>query len=193
MRCASCGARRRKGSRYCGSCGMGLLDAFSPTGQPARSEGGRIGYAHTGAGYGESAAARGAPVDVLEYRGVGIRFVAWLIDAILILAVFWVFTVTIRGGWGFNLVFYMMWFPYFWLLEAATGQTLGKNLVGIKVVRPDGGPIGYGAALVRNLVRVVDVMPLFIPFLLGAILVWTSAERQRLGDRAAKTIVVSAK
>ncbi|HEY5139950.1 MAG TPA: RDD family protein, partial [Methylococcales bacterium] len=55
----------------------------------------------------------------------------------------------------------------------------------IKVVKEDGSKIGYVDALVRSLLLIIDAIPYIIPFLLGAILIWTSDKRQRIGDRAA--------
>jgi uncharacterized RDD family membrane protein YckC len=78
-------------------------------------------------------------------------------------------------------------FAYWVILEATTGRTLGKLFVGIQVVRTDGRRVGFGAALIRNLLRIVDGL---FNYLVGAVFIWTSSSNQRLGDRAAKTIVV---
>jgi len=72
------------------------------------------------------------------------------------------------------------------------GQTVGKMAVKIKVVKEDGTKISYIDALVRTVLLVIDAIPYFIPYLLGAILIWSSGKKQRLGDRVAHTIVVSA-
>jgi uncharacterized RDD family membrane protein YckC len=65
--------------------------------------------------------------------------------------------------------------------------------VKIKVVRGDGTKIDYMDAVVRNILRLIDLIPYFIPYLLGAILIWTSDTKQRLGDRTAHTVVVKAR
>lgn len=89
-----------------------------------------------------------------------------------------------------GLVFFL-WFSalvlYFVILEAVAGQTLGKKLVGIRVVRVDGSPIGFTESFIRNLLRIVDGL---FGYLVGAIFIWTSDKQQRLGDRAAGTIVI---
>jgi uncharacterized RDD family membrane protein YckC len=54
----------------------------------------------------------------------------------------------------------------------------------------DGSQIGFTASLVRNLLRIVDAIPFFIPYLVGAIIIWSTKLNQRLGDQAAKTVVV---
>ena len=76
---------------------------------------------------------------------------------------------------------------YYVVCEAATGATLGKRMVGIRVVGEDGERLTFGAALVRNLIRIVD--SLFFYFV-GFMFALTSKRGQRLGDRAAHTIVV---
>jgi len=60
------------------------------------------------------------------------------------------------------------------------------------VVREDGAKIDYRDSTVRNILRIIDAIPYFIPYLLGAILIWSSDRKQRLGDRVGRTIVVSA-
>lgn len=68
------------------------------------------------------------------------------------------------------------------------GGTPGKRILGMRIIDATGGAPGFGKALVRNLLRVVDWLPAF--FLLGAVLVVTNERKQRLGDRAAGTFVV---
>ena len=77
---------------------------------------------------------------------------------------------------------------YFVVLEAMFGATLGKQLMRVKVVRLDGTPLTAGAVIVRNVLRIVDFLPL--AYVLGGILVLTTAGAQRLGDVAGGTAVV---
>lgn len=79
---------------------------------------------------------------------------------------------------------------YFILMEAVQGATVGKMVLGIRVVRLDGSDMSWGQAIVRNLLRLVDQLPTAIPYLLGAVLILNSSRRQRLGDRLAGTVVV---
>jgi uncharacterized RDD family membrane protein YckC len=82
-------------------------------------------------------------------------------------------------------------FGYYWGTETAWGQTVGKRVLAIKVVRADGGEAGAGAILVRTLLRIVDSFPGF--YVVGLIAIFaTGPRRQRLGDMAAKTRVVAA-
>jgi uncharacterized RDD family membrane protein YckC len=140
----------------------------------------------------------------MENAGVPLRFVAVLLDAVL---VFFpagiIFGLLAGGGYaethngnayaGINLggkaflLFLVLGLGYYVLCEAATGATLGKRMVGIQVVGEGGLHLTFGAAVVRNLLRVID--SLFF-YLVGAIFALTSPHGQRLGDRAAHTFVV---
>ena len=80
-------------------------------------------------------------------------------------------------------------FFYFALSEGVLGTTLGKRVFGLRVVRAsDGRPCGPFAAVIRTLLRLVDNILLSLP---GISFIVSSPRRQRLGDRAARTLVVS--
>lgn len=137
----------------------------------------------------------------MEYAGVGLRCVAVLIDLVVLVVVMMVIGLVTggaysttdnngthqvgvaAGGWWPFLVF----FGYYIVFEAASGRTIGKRLVGLRVVDKDGDSISWGQALGRNLLRVVDA---FLFYFVAAIFVWSSSRRQRLGDRAANTFVI---
>ena len=72
-------------------------------------------------------------------------------------------------------------------LEGRFGKTPGKWLLGIRVLGTDLQPCGFGRAFLRNLLTLVDG---FFNFLVGALLVALTENWQRLGDMAARTIVV---
>ncbi len=77
---------------------------------------------------------------------------------------------------------------YYILLEGYLGQTVGKMLLGIKVIQEDTGEVpGVGAASIRTVLRLIDGL---FSYLVGFIAVLASAKRQRLGDMAAHTLVV---
>ncbi|MEJ7786871.1 MAG: RDD family protein [Solirubrobacteraceae bacterium] len=89
-----------------------------------------------------------------------------------------------------RLLFLGLTFLYFWGTEATSGQTLGKRVLGLRVVGADGARASGGAILIRNVVRFVDWLPLL--YVIGAICTFaTGKRRQRLGDLAAKTRVVA--
>jgi uncharacterized RDD family membrane protein YckC len=135
----------------------------------------------------------------MEHVGVGLRAVAIIIDTILLMVVGYVIAMATGGttAAGFKLegVPMFLWLAigigYYIVLEAQSGATLGKRLIGLKVVKLEGGgPIDWQASITRNLLRLVDG---FFFYLVGAIIVWSSDKKQRLGDKVAGTVVVRAK
>src|SRR5215210_324169 len=89
---------------------------------------------------------------------------------------------------GFVSLSLVVFFLYYTLLEGYLGQTVGKMLLGIKVIREDTGEVpGVGAASTRTVLRLIDGL---FGYLVGFIAVLASAKRQRLGDMAGHTLVV---
>ncbi|GCF09539.1 RDD family protein [Dictyobacter arantiisoli] len=128
----------------------------------------------------------------LEAKGTGVgrRFVAILIDSIVFGIIYAIINVllgskqlALTGGIGG-----IIYFLYFIILEATTGATLGKMALGLRVVKLDGTPIRWPDSLIRNILRIIDVLP--TAYLVGAILIWSTSRNQRLGDLAARTLVV---
>jgi len=78
---------------------------------------------------------------------------------------------------------------YFFLAESLTGQTAGKALFGLRVVRLDGGRLDVRAVATRNVLLIVDG---FFGYLVGTLFVICTKHRQRLGDLAAGTVVTHA-
>lgn len=86
-------------------------------------------------------------------------------------------------------LFFLLTFAYFFGTELVWAQTLGKRVMKLRVVRSDGTKAGAAPIIVRNLVRLVDWLPVLYVF--GAVAFFATGERrQRLGDMAAKTKVV---
>jgi len=140
----------------------------------------------------------------MENAGIPLRFVALLLDAVIVFFPAGLIIGLLSGGGytetgngyanaGINVGGNAMWLllalglGYYVFCEAATGATLGKRMVGIHVIGEDGEHLTFGASLVRNLLRLVDC--LFF-YLVGGIFALTSPHGQRLGDRAAHTLVV---
>jgi uncharacterized RDD family membrane protein YckC len=128
----------------------------------------------------------------LENAGIPLRFVALLLDAVLVVyplffVVAFLYPVVDGSTWRGVFFYVASVFAYFVVTEAVTGATLGKRMVGIRVVGENGEPITFGAAFVRNLLRCVDALFFYFVGFIFAIL---STRGQRLGDRAAHTIVV---
>jgi uncharacterized RDD family membrane protein YckC len=78
---------------------------------------------------------------------------------------------------------------YFMLFEILwNGQTPGKRLVGIRVIRENGYPMRPTDAVIRNLVRIVDWLP--GAYGIGVLTMLVNKRSKRLGDFASGTIVV---
>lgn len=131
--------------------------------------------------------------------GLGIRALAAIGDFFLLMLIFGA-TGTALGmrpteGLGFEFqgasagVAYVAAFLYFIVTEAVWGGSPMKRLFGLRVVREDDGlSIGWGESVIRNVLRIVDVLPVL--YLVGFIVAVASPKSQRLGDRIARTVVV---
>jgi len=122
------------------------------------------------------------------------RALAWLIDllirlALLLLAAL-LFGALGQLGNGLSLIalFVLTW-AYPVLFEALwTGCTPGKRALGLRVVAENGAPVGWMAAFARNLLRVVDLLPL--GYATGLVASLFDPWGRRLGDMVAGTLVV---
>ena len=85
--------------------------------------------------------------------------------------------------------FVILW-GYYVLFEGLNdGQTPGKRFLRLRAVRDGGYSIGFSASAVRNLIRIVDLQPVFT-YLVGIASIAFSKSGKRLGDIVAGTIVV---
>jgi uncharacterized RDD family membrane protein YckC len=82
----------------------------------------------------------------------------------------------------------LLWVTYYAVLEGLFGASVGKRFAGLRVTDMEGRRIGWQAAIVRNLARLLDVLP--FAYLLGGALTLVTRRHQRLGDRLAGTVVV---
>jgi uncharacterized membrane protein SpoIIM required for sporulation/uncharacterized RDD family membrane protein YckC len=136
----------------------------------------------------------------LEIAGVGSRALAALIDTLILVgsALGTFIVLGIVAGFGVTLgsfgsavlllLGFAVWNGYFILFEGLRqGQTPGKRFVGIRVVGDTGNAVGFGAAVARNLLRIVDFLP--PPYLIGTLLVALHPRGKRLGDLVAGTVV----
>jgi uncharacterized RDD family membrane protein YckC len=134
----------------------------------------------------------------MEYIGVGLRAVAAIIDTALLFIVGYLIALATGGvteeGFLLRGVPFFIWLAialaYYIVMEARSGATLGKRVMKLKVVKLEGGaPLDWQASIARNILRLID--GLFF-YLVGAIVVWISDKKQRLGDKVAGTVVVRA-
>jgi uncharacterized RDD family membrane protein YckC len=79
---------------------------------------------------------------------------------------------------------------YYFFFEGAVSRTPGKLLAGLKVVGKQGHPCTWRQSFIRTAFRLVEVNPIFIGGLPAALCIVFSRHNQRIGDKAARTIVV---
>ena len=131
---------------------------------------------------------RPRPTPGTEGDVVARRIGAILIDLILIGVLTSIVGASLGPGRVIGVVGLVITFGYYICLEGTYGQTLGKMALGLVVVTEGGGAIDYGAAAIRTLLRLVDVLPVF--YLLGFVVMLLTDRTQRVGDIAADTVVV---
>ncbi|MBS1988986.1 MAG: RDD family protein [Cyanobacteria bacterium SZAS LIN-2] len=144
----------------------------------------------------------------LEIAGLGNRLLAQLIDGAIMLGVFLfillvgvlcAFVVT-AGSFDSQtksilfavilmiiiFLLFVVQYGYFVVFEGLwRGQTPGKRMAEIRVIEQNGQPIGWAAAIIRNLIRIIDSI-----MFLGIIFILIDKNERRLGDMAAGTIVI---
>jgi uncharacterized RDD family membrane protein YckC len=144
--------------------------------------------------------------------GIGSRFLAILIDSLIQGAAVIVLVLMFLGlgfsfiGAGFGrssaagvwvvailiFLYFLLMYGYFILFESIwNGQTPGKRLTHIRVIKDSGQPITAIDSVGRNLLRLVDQMP--FAYGIGVLCAWISPQSKRLGDYVAGTVVVHEK
>ncbi|MDR3200165.1 MAG: RDD family protein, partial [Spirochaetales bacterium] len=113
----------------------------------------------------------------------------WLV--LIALMVFWIYTHGMAGSWISMLAAFLInWFYHVVCELAFHGQSAGKRLMGIRVVRADGSPVTPGASFIRNLLRFADTFMLLN--LIALLCISFSKGFRRIGDWAGDTLVVYA-
>lgn len=138
----------------------------------------------------------------LTPAGIGSRFLALALDTVIqaVLYVAIVFSMIFmptpwmrwtNGAWGGGIAIFLIFCVYWGYFAAFEiywhGQTPGKRVTGIRVVKDTGRPITAIEGIGRNLMRVIDGLFLY---LVGVISVVVSRQNKRLGDYVAGTIVI---
>lgn len=94
------------------------------------------------------------------------------------------------GEAGIYLGVVLGYVAYFVGLEGLYGRTVGKRIAGIVVVSSDGSRITMRQAAIRNLLRLVDGV---LSYAVGLVVMLITDRNQRVGDLAARTVVVRAR
>jgi uncharacterized RDD family membrane protein YckC len=133
-----------------------------------------------------------------ELAGIASRAVAWLIDLLVMssLSVLVLIIVSLLGvvlGGIATALYFVTAFCIQWGYGALSewrwnGQTIGKRTIGIRALQQGGTRITLMQAVVRNLVRIVDILPAM--YLTGGACALLDRHGRRLGDLAAGTVVV---
>jgi uncharacterized RDD family membrane protein YckC len=139
-----------------------------------------------------------------ELAGIGSRALAGIVDlvlqllitAVVVLALSWVgfaFHVVDAYGYVVAILVGTMGFlaatAYYVVCEMLMdGQSPGKRMAGLRVVRDDGTPLTFLDSAIRNIIRAVDMIPLL--YTVGLVSVFLSKRGKRLGDMAAGTVVI---
>lgn len=142
-------------------------------------------------------------MDIINAQGIAlplvpagplVRAYAWLIDLLWRVLFYGLFLLLINllnlpvAGFMLIALFLMEWaYPVVFEVWFG-GMTPGKKSMGIRVVEASGAQIGLGASMIRNLLRVVDSLPLL--YATGLIAMLADRQFRRLGDRVAQTWVI---
>jgi len=142
----------------------------------------------------------GVPLE-LTLAGVGSRCAAALIDYVFQTIILVALALVLGYGAGIGpgesalsgAAYVVGIFLVFWGYDVAfevlnSGQTPGKALNGLRVVRESGAPVTFGTSAVRNVIRIVDILP--GTYLVGITSILVTRRNQRLGDLAAGTLVL---
>jgi len=135
-------------------------------------------------------------IEILIYpAGFLIRACAWTIDALIqgtlmvaIIITAEIFRFVLGFWFSLILIFVLDWFYHTAFEVFWRGQSPGKRVMGIRVIRSDGSPVNPGASFLRNLLRFADTF-MFL-YLIAFICMLVSPAFRRFGDWVADTLVV---
>ena len=181
--CPQCGNEVSPESQYCGNCGSSMVVVRAGDGTPTAGASPRGGCSNCGeVNRGKSLFCQACAQFLIGDKGVkvaglGRRVGAFFLDIVLIL-------VTLIIG-------YIIW----WLFTLRHGQTPGKQLLGIRVVRTDGTPSRWGWTFIREFVIkgvVVGILDsvLVVAGIVDLLWAFWDKDRQTLHDKIMKTVVV---
>jgi uncharacterized RDD family membrane protein YckC len=128
----------------------------------------------------------------------GPRILAFLIDFVVLIVIGAIIglilgALRINGGISSIVVSLVIWGGYYgYMLSARNGQTVGSQLLNLRVVTADGGPIDMGKGIIRGLATYFSFLLCFIPAIVSLIMAGTSQKKQAIHDLIAGTVVVRA-
>ncbi len=120
------------------------------------------------------------------YAGFWIRFLAYIIDGVILAVINFVLALVVGGGAGATALQIAVGPVYVIGFWTAAGATPGKMALGLRIITDDGQPIGLGRSIVRYLGYIVSAIILLIGFLMIAF----TREKRGLHDFIAGTVVV---
>jgi len=130
----------------------------------------------------------------LRVAGPLVRGFAALLDMVFVMSVIMVLAqfMVFLGTFG-NAILYISMFVLYWFYPVFSeiymnGSTFGKKAFNLKVLHDDGTEVSWQASIIRNILRVVDFMPLGYCF--GFLTIINNSDFKRLGDLTAGTLVV---
>jgi uncharacterized RDD family membrane protein YckC len=130
----------------------------------------------------------------LRSAGVFARSMAWLLDTTIRVGVLWIASIPLaifgEAGMGIYMVvlFTLLWFYPIVFEVMRDGQTIGKRVMGIRVVMQQGTPVTWLPSITRNFLRTVDFLP--VMYITGVMAAFGDRYGRRIGDLAAGTLVV---
>ena len=181
--CSKCGAQLQTGNAFCPKCGAPIGQAPGPTGAPLS---------------GIDALIKDSTAQNYWIR----RFCALVIDVIIVIIVLAVIAVAtvipalaLSGTAGvaslfvglFSIAAGIIVFLYFVVAEVTRGATLGKQLLHLKVVGPNGGNPNFIESLVRNVSKIYWLL-LLLDVIVG--LATSKQYTQKFSDKLVGTLVV---
>ncbi len=142
-----------------------------------------------------------------QAAGLGSRAAAFIIDSLILIAINILIVIALIIGLnasffdyfqsdipsylfaGIIILMFVLNWSYYFLLEYFTGgRTLGKKALGIRVIQENGHSITLLSSLIRNFLRIIDMLP--VNYLVGMLMIFFHSKHKRLGDLVAGTIVV---
>jgi uncharacterized RDD family membrane protein YckC len=141
-----------------------------------------------------------SPVDLRETRVTGRRVIQFIIDSFLSDIIpglsFWLFDrghgVVHFAGWFISALIWVVVMVWYWVVRpnGHGGQTFAMQWLGLRVISKDGGPATMVQLFIRWICLIFDAW--ILTALVGYIVILCSKYRQRIGDHAARTLVVHA-